>query len=329
MNRWFDPGSAFSHPAMMGLVCGVLGVLAFGAALVALLGRAKMVSEERYAQLVARAKSWAIIVPAILLPVLAGSGWTILMITALSLLCYREYSRMTGLFRERLVSATVVIGVLAMAFASLDNWYGLFVATVPIITTLIAMVAVLKDEPSGYIQRASLGIFGFLLIGSGLAHLGYLANEALGRPMILMLLVCVQLNDLFAVICGRLMGRHRMAANTAPSKTVEGSVGALILTTTLTALVGHTVFKGTEVDSPAYLLALGVCVSAMGQFGDLTLSSIRRDVGVEASGVLLPGHGGLLDRCAGLLLVAPAYFYFVQYLNGIEGRLPMHLLIGR
>src|SRR5690606_13859303 len=106
-----------------------------------------------------------------------------------SLLCYREYSRMTGLFRDRLVSGTVVVGILALAFASLDNWHGLFIAVIPIVTALVAMVGILRDEPSGYIQRVSLGLFGFLLIGSGLGHLGFLANDTLGRPMVLMLLV--------------------------------------------------------------------------------------------------------------------------------------------
>jgi len=329
VNRWWDFQGALDHPATVALVVGVVAVLALSAALIAVLGRAKLVPPERHAELVARTKSWAVIVPLILLPVLAGSGWTILALALLSLLCYREYSRMTGLFRERLVSATVVVGILGLAFASLDNWYGLFVALVPIITTLIAMVAILRDHPEGYIQRVSLGTFGFLLIGSGLAHLGYLANDVQGRPMILMLLVCVQLNDVFAFTCGRLFGRHKLAPNTSPGKTVQGSVGALILTTILTAIIGHFVFRGTPVDTPIYLIALGLGVSGMGQFGDLTLSSIKRDVGVKDSGALIPGHGGLLDRCNSLLLVAPGFFYFAHYVGGAHSPLPIHLLTGQ
>lgn len=328
-HRWFDFQNAFEHEATAWLVGGVVGVLVFSSVIVAILGRAKLVPADRYAELVARMKSWGVIVPFILLPVLAGSGWVILMIGLLSLLCYREFSRMTGLFRERVTSATVVAGILALTFASLDNWDGLFSAIIPLTVAFIAMGGVLKDEPEGYIQRTSLGIFGFLLIGSGLAHLGFLANDVMGRPMILMMLVCVQLNDVFAFTCGRLLGRDKLAPKTSPGKTIQGSVGALVLTTIMTALVGHLVFRGTPIDSPLYLLVLGLNVSAMGQFGDLTLSSIKRDVGVKDSGVLIPGHGGLLDRCNSLLLAAPAYFYFVQYLNGIGGRFPAHLLIGQ
>ncbi|MEO8376862.1 MAG: phosphatidate cytidylyltransferase [Candidatus Sumerlaeota bacterium] len=325
---WLDFQNAFSHPATVGMVIGVVGVLALSALIIAVLKKTHSVSASHIEELIARTKSWAIIVPVILLPLLAGSRWVIIAITILSLLCYREYSRMTGLFRERMVSAAVVIEIVALCFASLDNWQRLFEALVPIGIALIAMVAIMKDQPSGYIQRVSLAIFGYLLIGYGLGHLGFLANDALGRPMILMLLVCVQLNDVFAFICGRLLGRHKLAPNTSPGKTIEGSAGAVVLTTTLTAIVGHYVFKGTPLDSPFYLIVLGLIVSIVGQFGDLTLSSIKRDVGVKDSGVLIPGHGGLLDRCNSLLLVAPGFFYFVQYINGMDGRLPMHLLIG-
>ena len=69
--------------------------------------------------------------PLLLAPILLGAFWTILGVGILSLLCYREYARATGLFREKVISLVVTLGILTMTFAVLDNWYGLFVAVPP------------------------------------------------------------------------------------------------------------------------------------------------------------------------------------------------------
>src|SRR5262249_24383013 len=139
-----------------------------------------------------------------------------------------------------------------------------------------------------------------------------------------------QLNDVFAFCAGKTLGRRKLAPNTSPGKTVGGALGAIILTTPLTALIGHFVFRGTGADSPLSLLALGSIVSIGGQFGDLLISSIKRDVGVKDMGAVIPGHGGVLDRCNSLLLVAPAVFHFVGYVRpgiGLEG--PTRIFTGR
>src|SRR5262249_25266326 len=83
----------------------------------------------------------------ILIPILAGAFWTILAVATLSLLCYREYARITGLFRERIISFIVVVGILLITFAALDNWYRLFVALFPLAVALIVVGGLIPDQP--------------------------------------------------------------------------------------------------------------------------------------------------------------------------------------
>jgi len=178
------------------------------------------------------------------------------------------------------------------------------------------MVAILRDEPHGYIQRVGLGVVSVLLFGHCLGHLGYMANDADFRPIIMLIILTVELNDVFAYITGKLFGRRKIAPHTSPNKTLGGALGALILTTVLVSTVGHHVFRSSAVDTPMKLIGLGLIVSIAGQFGDLMLSSIKRDIGIKDMGATIPGHGGLLDRFDSLLLVAPAVFHYVGYLRG-------------
>src|SRR5262249_50449524 len=84
-----------------------------------------------------RYRSWIWLSLCILIPILAGAFWTILAVATLSLLCYREYARITGLFREHTISFIVVVGILLLTFAELDNWYRLFVALFPLTVALV------------------------------------------------------------------------------------------------------------------------------------------------------------------------------------------------
>ena len=117
-------------------------------------------------------------------------------------------------------------------------------ALAPLTVILIAAIAVASDRPEGYIQRTALGVFAFLFFGVCLGHFGYLANDSGYRPIVLLALVTVELNDVFAYTCGRLFGRRKLAPHTSPNKTWGGAIGAMILTMALVQGLGRVVFDG-------------------------------------------------------------------------------------
>jgi phosphatidate cytidylyltransferase len=316
---------AFEHPVTVGVCVGIAAVLALSGAVIFAVSRRRGVDTSLKRELWARYQSWLWIVPAVGLPVLAGAFWTILAVMVLSLACYREYARATGFFREKLLGWIVVVGIIAAFFAVLDHWYGLFVAVAPLTLILLTAAAIVRDQPKGYIQRVGLGVFGFMLLGYGLAHLAYFANDTNYRPMMLAIILCVQLNDVFAFTCGKLVGRRKLAPNTSPGKTVGGAVGAVVLTTTLVFVLSRLGLRDTALDHPLHALAMGMIVAVGGILGDLTLSSIKRDIGIKDMGTAIPGHGGVLDRCNSLLLVAPALFHYIAYVQGIGANQPTRL----
>jgi phosphatidate cytidylyltransferase len=315
--RLFGAEHAFDHPVTLAVTVALVLLLLLAPAVIWLLVWLGRIDARLRAELLLRYRSWLVLTPLILVPILLGAAWTILGVGVLSLLCYREYARATGLFREKTVSIVVVLGILALTFAELDNWYRLFVALVPFTVGILAIAAILRDQPHGYIQRVALGIFGFALFGSCLGHLGYLANDRNYRPVLILLFLSVELNDVFAFIVGKTLGKRKLAPNTSPNKTVAGAAGALVLTTLVVAGVGRFVFEGTALANPVHLVILGVLVSVLGQFGDLMLSSIKRDLGIKDMAATIPGHGGLLDRFDSIILVGPAVFHYINYFVGV------------
>ncbi len=311
--RLFRISNALDQPAVRFLVIGLLILVAATPLLILLLTASGKASEKLRKDLWDRYWSWLIFIPMMFGPVLLGAAWVIGGVCILGLACYREFARATGLFRDRLISATVVLGILAITLAVADHWYGFFVAIPPIMMGVMAAVAIVADRPKGYIQRLALGIFAFMLFGLCCGHLGYFANDSNYRPMLLWLISSVGLNDIFAYVVGKSLGRRKLAPQTSPNKTIAGAVGALICTTLFAAVLGHRVFAGTPMDRPANLLLAGMIISLSGQFGDLTLSSIKRDLGIKDWSNAFPGHGGLLDRFNSLLFAAPATFHYVTF----------------
>lgn len=316
--RLFGYWNAFSHPVTAGVVITLGVLLAVFGAVLPVIKKWGRVSDEMHTELYARWKSWCWLVVLMLAPVLLGAAWTIAAVTLLSLLCYREFARVLGIFREPLLSVCVVVGIFGLAFASFDHFDRLYFALGPIAAALIVVATIPADRPQGYVQRTALGLFGFLLFGFSLGYLGLMSNVGdLGngtdyRPLLILILVAVELNDIFAFCCGKLIGGPKLLPNTSPGKTIAGSVGALILTTVLVSVLGHIIFAETAFDRWDRLVALGLLISGLGQLGDLLLSSIKRDVGVKDTGMVIPGHGGLLDRFDSLVLVPPAVFHFLS-----------------
>jgi phosphatidate cytidylyltransferase len=327
--RLFDYRHAFDSPFVVGVVVALAVLLAGTGLIVQILARVGRLSPKLYDDIWPRYQSWLWLIPLLLAPALLGPAWVIGGVCLLSLLCFREFGRVTGLFREKAITALAVLGTVALAFAALDHWDRLYFATAALTSGLIAIVTIPQDRPKGYVQRTALGVLGFVLCAYCPGYIGLLANDPGYRSVVILLVLAVELNDVFAYCVGKAIGGPKLLPATSPGKTVAGAVGALVLTTALVTGMGHVVFAGTAADRLDALLLLGLGTSVLGQFGDLLLSSVKRDAGVKDTGAAIPGHGGLLDRFDSLLLVPPAAYHFLALYLGPPGAgLPERILTG-
>jgi len=295
-----------------------VALLAIAPMAISLLHAYGRVTDAHQRELFDRWKSWLVLTPLMLGPILLGAFWTMLGVALLGICCYRECSRAAGIEREWSINAVVIAGMFGLMFAGVVQSYALFASLSILACAMIPGLAVLADRPRGYLHRVSVGVFGFVLFGIGLGHLSLFTFDRDYRAVLFLLVACVQLNDIFAYICGKLFGRKKLAPNTSPNKTIGGAVGAVVLSTLLAMLLGHFTFRHSPLDSLVHLATMGAMIGTLGVIGDLVISSIKRDLGIKDMGSTFPGHGGWLDRFNSLLLASPALFYYVAHFRGVE-----------
>ena len=124
------------------------------------------------------------------------------------------------------------------------------------------------------------------------------------------------ITDIFAYITGKSIGKHKLCPVISPKKTVEGSIGGIVGTVAVLLLLGFALEQANIVQVNFFpLTSYAVLSSIVGQFGDLSMSAVKRCLGVKDYGNLFPGHGGILDRFDSLLFIAPFTCLFCRHIG--------------
>lgn len=167
------------------------------------------------------------------------------------------------------------------------------------------------DGGRSSVEAFNKHITGLVYIPFFLGHLILIRDSRGGETWIFFLMAVIFAGDIAAYYVGTSFGRHKLAPNVSPGKTVEGSLGGLAANLLVGALFKKCYFPQFGwVQWIGLTLTLGV----VGQAGDLFESMFKRSAGVKDSGRIVPGHGGLLDRIDALLFAGPALYYFKRYL---------------
>lgn len=154
----------------------------------------------------------------------------------------------------------------------------------------------------------------FYLIGSvlflGLAFNSLLLVRDRGLSLFIFLVLIPICTDSFAMIFGSLIGKHKMCPKISPKKSWEGAVCGLILGTII-----PTVFHAIFVSAVDWRIIFGTMIlSAVGQFGDLIFSKIKRENEIKDFSNIMPGHGGVLDRLDSIIAVFLTYIFLTTVL---------------
>jgi len=180
----------------------------------------------------------------------------------------------------------------------------------------LPLLMTLMGETKGFLTAVGTLSWGLMMTVFSLSHTAMLLGldpaipvAAGGAGLLLFLVVATQFNDVAQFVTGKLFGRRPIVPTVSPKKTWEGFLGGLAATTLLAAAMGPYL---TVMDLRWSALA-GAMIAVAGFCGDITISALKRDLGVKDASHLIPGHGGILDRIDSLTYAAPVFFHFYFY----------------
>ena len=265
------------------------------------------------------------------LAMLSSRTVAIVFLAFISYLALKEYLSLIPTRRiDRGVLLFAYLAIPLQFYWAAIDWYGMFIVFIPVWMFLFfpALMA-LRGETQGFLRAVGTLSWGLMMTVFTLSHMAMLlvSGDAVnpiagGLGLLFFLVMLTQFNDVAQYTWGKLTGRHKVTPTVSPKKTWEGLVGGIATTTLLAALIGPYL---TPMDWRWSALA-GLIIGISGFLGDITMSAMKRDLGVKDTGGLIPGHGGILDRVDSLTYAAPVFTHFLRYFFSREASAMVRLL---
>ena len=279
----------------------------------------------------------AVGIPAVLTMVVLG-GWVLGIAAALAAgIGTHELFQMAKARGEEPFSA---VGILAsVTVVLLATAYPTPTAVAPLAAGVLLLVVVVATGASAWLRwpergpSSAVGVtaLGVVLVGFTMGFVPILralpstvappldVGRAAAAAFVLLPVLSAWAGDSAAFFAGRAWGKPKLAPHVSPGKTRVGALFGLMGSGGAAAVVswwGPSHFPALTLPV-AVALGFGVMLGAAGQVGDLAVSVLKREAGVKDSGVVFPGHGGMLDRLDALLFTFPLTWALLRLLGMI------------
>jgi len=211
-----------------------------------------------------------------------------------------------------------VLGIYIASFLSDIESVDRNVLLVLVATILIALAIYVFGFPKYQASDIAKAIFS-IIYAPLLLSFGYRIEAFSKHPYVTVGLIFIvsSICDMMAYFVGSAIGKHKLAPELSPKKTIEGALGGII-SVVICCIVYGLLLKRYSVLSHNYVLSLtliGLFGSIISQIGDLAASAIKRNYGIKDYGKLIPGHGGVMDRVDSWIVVMPIIYFGLVYLN--------------
>ncbi|WP_267402077.1 MULTISPECIES: phosphatidate cytidylyltransferase [unclassified Chryseobacterium] len=260
--------------------------------------------ENKFADVPLRVKTWIYII----LVFAIGISHPFAMKIFVSWIAFQSFFEFLRLFKinSNRIIPSIFIGIsqfVLLNFFSPENYFLCSLAL-----SLIVLIYFLLLKTS-FKQISKIGI-ALIVCLFAFPHLYFIRENFSGISSIIFIIVVTELNDVFQYLMGKFFGKHKIAPQISPNKTLEGFLGGVFLTIILSNILGFFLLKTNILVNSILGLTLGIS----GFFGDVFMSYLKRKANIKDTGKLLPGHGGLLDRMDSLVFNAPLFFWTLSLL---------------
>jgi len=307
-------------PALLWGLGGVLGALTLAVAVTAVLPRLKPGSD--FTNLRQRIASWWVMIALLAAALLLGWFAVTALFAVISFIALREFLSLAHMRPEdRLIMLAAYLTIPVSYGLIVIDRYGLYLVFTPVYVFMFlpfAMACI--GQTRNYLPSAATFHWGLMTCVYNLGFAAFLMRAPASEPLpagpagaVFLLLVATEANDVAQYVWGKLFGRRKIMPKVSPNKTWEGFLGGWATSAALIWFLG-------PVFTPLHgvgLATLALSLPIAGFAGDVTMSAVKRDIGVKDTSALIPGHGGILDRADSLIFTAPLYFHILAYF-GLE-----------
>lgn len=232
-----------------------------------------------------------------------ASDWTTLLLMMLTAgICAGEFYYM---LRSDAKLPNEMLGIIGAAlYPAGAFFFGLDGVVYVSLALMLALIIWYVFWMRARVADVGVSFFGAVYTGallSGLVVIRSSLPDPWGGLLVLGIFLSVWANDSFAYLFGRKFGKHKLAPRTSPKKSWEGFIAGLAAS--MIFWIAMSFIPGVMMSIPLAAL-FGLLCGLAGVLGDLAESRIKRNSGFKDSGTIMPGHGGLLDRCDSMFLVA-------------------------
>lgn len=255
-----------------------------------------------------------------------------IVIAAVSLIASYEIQHVAKIENKLLM----IINIVPAAFMPFAYEYKLFsklpfpTYVLAIVYVIIMMFIMLGNYKKTKFEDVVMSMFCGVIVPYVMSTITLLRNLCLSRPdlfqqshvffIIFTALLSAWLNDTFAYFVGRKFGKHKLAPNISPKKSVEGAIGGIVITMLFNLafffIFDYFFFKNDTIKW-WMIPATSMFLSAISIGGDLSASVIKRNFGEKDFGTIFPGHGGIMDRFDSYSFVMPMLYAIISLILSV------------
>ena len=242
-------------------------------------------------------------------------------ISIISALAVFELLHATGYVKSRSVLVFSLCYAMVVPFFSTLKIHGMQVY-VTLAYFILMFGSLLMFHNHIRFEEIAISFFISLVVPTAFSSIVLMRDLYQRHGFLYILLCCVAawVSDSGAYFAGRAFGKHKMAPQISPHKTIEGAIGGVlsccgffILTCWLYQQYAARFLSEMLSFSWGTLAVIAVFCSLVSIVGDLMASVIKRQTGIKDFGKIMPGHGGIMDRFDSFLFVAPTIYLILQY----------------
>ena len=234
--------------------------------------------------------------------------------TVLGVICIYEVNKLLN-FNNVIGYFIYVISLSLITFFPVKSIVLFFLILLTILVKFILMGNLLFSKKSSFSNLRKFLIVTCYIIPSFLFIQLIPISFTNYEPWLLIgFLLIMWVNDSFAFLVGKYLGKTKLFERISPKKTVEGFIGGFIFALITSYFIAH---WSKNLNEFQWML-MALIISISGSIGDLVQSRLKRLAEVKDSGKLIPGHGGIFDRMDSTLFSSSFVFAYLFVINHVS-----------